>query len=892
MGLSVDECRWKKAQVISIVNGVKIEIDELSSSSQPSSCNPGYTLSYVQETKYGYTGQLAAATTSSGYGDNLNVLAFDVYYHTEQMVRFKIYDPKNERWEVPLVNLLPYPQSQPSTTDYKVSFTSSPFGFAVVRQSTGEILFNSTPSAVDCTTNGLLYSDYYIELSTTFEELNPNLYGLGERAAPLRLENTRTYTMYAKGVANASTEYTNLYGSHPFYLQLLGTSGNAHGVFMLNSNAMDVVMQPNALTYKMIGGIVDMFIVTGPTPVSVVQQYTQIIGRTFMPSYWSLGWHQCRWGYTSIEETAQVVANYSLHGIPLETMWNDIDYMNAYMDFTLDPVNFNQTAVRALIDQLHENNQHYMMIVDPGIHNQQGYESYDSLVQSNAYLKTTSGEQQVGWVWPGSTIFPDFFHPNASQYWLEQFQAFREMVPFDGIWLDMNELANFCNACIPWLEEGIAEELEASQSESSSDAFDPNNPPYVPGTTIIYFNSINMSTVQYNNTNYYDAKSLYGFMESMVTTDIAKQLLNQRSTLISRSTFPGTGRNNGHWLGDNASEFVEMYWSIPGIIAMNLFGINLVGADICGFNGNTTVELCTRWTQLGVFYPFSRNHNAIGMNSQEPYVLGQQVIDATITGVNNKYTLLPYYYTLFHWSHISGSPVIRPLWMEYPLDSDTYNLDTQFLVGGHLLVSPVLQEGATTVQAYFPQDSWFDYFTGAPVASVGQTLTLDAPIDVINVHVRGGVIMPLQPTASYVPPADSVPITTKVARTLPFHLLIAIPATSPFGNTTVATGELFLDDGISIDTYENDNYTFIRYDVQKQPSGSFVLTSSIESSNYFLSNSLTTITVYGITQSPTYITLDNTNNISSYTFDSVNQVLLIDIDLPIVENYQIYINFD
>jgi lysosomal alpha-glucosidase len=170
---------------------------------------------------------------------------------------------------------------------------------------------------------------------------------------PLRLQtNWTTQTLWARDQGCITIPFTlqtlicsagtpvggnrNLYGVHPFYLEL-ESDGNAHGVFLLNSNAMDVILQvlniflcsysslfihshhllqPNALTYRTIGGVFDFYIFLGPTPDEVIQQYTSIIGRPFFPPYWALGFHLCRWGYDSLNNTAAVVENMRKYGIP------------------------------------------------------------------------------------------------------------------------------------------------------------------------------------------------------------------------------------------------------------------------------------------------------------------------------------------------------------------------------------------------------------------------------------------------------------------------------------------------------------------------------------------------------------------------------------------------
>jgi alpha-glucosidase (family GH31 glycosyl hydrolase) len=192
-----------------------------------------------------------------------------------------------------------------------------------------------------------------------------------------------------------------------------------------------------------------------------------------------------------------------------------------------------------------------------------------------------------------------------------------------------------------------------------------------------------------------------------------RDLTDKRPFVLSRSTFVGSGNYTTHWLGDNDATWKHLRMSIIGILEFNMFGIPMVGADICGFFNDASTELCQRWLQLGAFYPFSRNHNAWKQKDKDPVAFNDEsLIKSTVEALNIRYSILPFMYTLFYKSHIHGGPVALPLNFEFPSDKQTWDIQEQFLLGSAFLVSPAVHENQREVDAYFPFNAvWYDYRT-------------------------------------------------------------------------------------------------------------------------------------------------------------------------------------
>lgn len=902
-----DDLTWGVSQTPNILNDSAIDANKVAS---------GYNLLNLTHTTRGLTGILKLIEETDIYGVDFDFLNLTVEYQSDNRLNVHI-EPVNTTDVFILPPHLVYKPSIESDvqsfnfdeSDLVFQYSAKKFGFEILRQSTGESIF----STLD---NPLVFSNQFIQLNTSLPQGHV-ITGLGESIHGLVLQPGTIKTLYANDVADPIDG--NIYGVHPFYIDQRYDTSSTHGVYWRTSAIQEVLIEEESLVWRSLGGVIDLYFFSGPTPKDVIKQYVHEIGLPAFQPYWSLGFHQCRWGYETIEDLQEVVENFKKNDIPLETIWSDIDYMDSYKDFTNDPYRYPLDKFQKFLDDLHDNDQHYVPIVDAAIYvpnptneTDNDYQPFHSGNESDVFIKNPDGSLYIGAVWPGYTVYPDFLAENTQYYWNKVFKDWHKDIKFDGIWLDMNEVSSFCvgscgsgkiedNPVHPPFAVG-AEATEfpegfnktngteyssftssvsskatatasnslSSASSSSSTSLDSlntlapgkgniNYPPYAinndQGNHDLATHALSPNATHADGTVEYDIHNLFGYLETNATFEALLEINpNKRPFIISRSTFAGSGKKTGHWGGDNFSQFRYAYFSIPQAFAMGISGIPFFGVDVCGFNGNSDLELCSRWMQLGSFFPFYRNHNVLGAKSQEPYVW-EDVTTASKKSMNIRYLLLPYYYTLLHEAHSTGYPILRALSWQFPHDKSLSHVDTQFFVGDALIVTPVLTQGVDTVKGTFPgsgkDEVYYDWYTHEEQKfKDGKNETLDAPLGHIPLHIRGGNIIPTQEPG----------YTVAESRGNKWGLIVALDID---GN---AEGKLYTDDGESYEVEESLYVNFI--------AANGTLTSS-SFGDYNVSQPLANITILGVSKEPKQVEFDG----SEVDFTYSNQTVFVnDLD--------------
>lgn len=740
----------------------------------------GHVVKSVQSTETGMRLVLEGTVdTKSTYGDLVSPLQVDIYYETDERFHMKIVDPNHKRFEIPSI-VSPKPQLPFVKTEnprYTVEHAKEGELFWVkVVADDGQVLFDSTKVPFE-------YTNQYLSIGSSIAKTD-GIYGLGERVWDFRLP-PGTYTMCNLD-AYGTPDLHNLYGTQPVYMQLT-EKGRAHMVFLRNGNSMDVVVREDQVQYRTIGGIIDLYVMVGGTPSEALQQYSRVVGKPQVPPRWAIGFHQCRYGAPSLDYVKGVEQNYSAVNFPVDTLWVDIDHMEKQQIFTFDEELYPPAEMRKFVLGLQDKHRYMVPILDPAIK----YDTNNAVYMSghgedNLYIRAHNGTEFVGEVWPGLSVWPDFANPKTNEWWTAHIREYLEegenAVPFGGLWVDMNEPANFCHGpCDGYI-------LHKLEFERHGYKFMPNNPPYPINnenkTQPLWYKTTTMDARHYDDSLQYDMKNLYGNLMAAATYESLVEIRGTRPFIITRANAPGIGKWAGKWSGDNVSKFDHLYRSISSILNFQLFQVPFGGADICGFVDNTTSELCARWGALGSFYPFSRNHNGKGHLEQE-YYRWPEVLEVTLKYYNIRYQQSPMMYTLFQDAHLKGTSIWRPLFFEFPEDKNTHAIDAQFMMGDYLLVTPVVTEGAREVEGYIPKGKWYDMVTYESFESEGEKKTFPAGLDVVPAHIHGGSVMTVFE-------GNDVTMTDTWAKQ-PLRLIVA------FDDEEKADGEVYFDDGVQID---------------------------------------------------------------------------------------------
>ncbi|XP_052774040.1 sucrase-isomaltase, intestinal-like isoform X2 [Mya arenaria] len=817
------------------------------------------------------------------FGKNSKNLKVIIEKNTDNILHIKIVDEDNlDRYEVPVpLQNIPTNGFTDATGLYDVRYTEDkqhPFSIQVIRKSTNTTIW-------DTSAGPLIFSDQYLQLSTYLA--SDNFYGLGEHRH-MRLKHDidyKTWPIFTRDAAVNSPDHTNLYGAHPFYMNLEDEKGNAHAVFFLNSNAMEVLLDPNPrLTYRTIGGVLDFYFFLGPDPESVIQQYHQLIGAPVMVPYWSLGFQLCRWGYNSLDNLKAAVERTRIAEIPHDVQYADIDHMDERKDFTYDTVLW--AGLPDYIQELHDGGMHFVIIVDPGIvSNYSDYWPYTTGVEKDVYIlwpnnqtgpadaRPENSNIMLGYVWPkGKTAFPDFLKNETKDWWVEVISKWHDTLKFDGLWIDMNEPANFdTNGERPWNWPEKDTPYWTLKCQLDNNTWD--NPPYKPYSvlgSVLSEKTLCMQGVQTDGVRtyqHYDVHSLYGWSQAPPTQLAVRNATGKRGFVMSRSTYPSAGRYTTHWLGDNDSFWRNLHDSIIGIIEFNWFGMPFVGADMCGFFAEATEELCQRWMQLGSFYTLSRNHNGLNMKDQDPGIFGPHVSHVSKSALEIKYSLLPFLYTQFYRVNTQGGTIIRAMWHVFPKDKRTWSLDTQFMWANALLVAPVLEQGHMHKDAYLPKSRWFDYYTGMEMEKTATTVTVDAPRDVIPLFWQGGYIIPTQEPAN----------NTVYSRKNKLGLTV-IP-----DEMDKAEGNLFWDDGESQDTIENGEYYLANFSYSNNQVQMSVSRNHTSANNLMFGD----CQVYGVSSPPSTVTTPTGQHLEFIYYTDTKVLHISNINLPLHADFTI-----
>jgi len=540
----------------------------------------------------------------------------------------------------------------------------------------------------------ILSGNYHITMR--FESLDPDerIYGMGQYQQPY---------LNLKGM-DMELAHRNSQSSVPFAVSSLG-----YGILWNNPSIGRVVFGKNIISYEAKSTtIIDYWVTAGKTPAQILEAYAAVTGTVPEMPEFAMGFWQCKLRYQTQDELLSVAREYKKRGLPLSVIVIDFFHWPKQGEWKLDPTYWPDPD--AMVKELDEMGIKLMVSVWPTVDRES--ENFDEMLEKGFLIRTERGVR-VGLDFQGQTIHFDATNPEARKYVWEKCKFNYYDKGIRVFWLD--------------------------EAEPEYTFYDFDNYRYWlgPNTQIG-----NIYPYEYAKT-FYEGQSAAG----------QKNIIN-----LIRCAWAGSQKfGTLVWSGDIASSFISLRDQFAAGLNIGMAGIPWWTTDIGGFHGGDPEdeafrELLIRWFQYATFCPVMRIHGdreprqpqygttggaacASGADN-EVWSFGEQVYEICKKYLAIREKMKPYISLLMQEAHKKGTPVMRPLFYEFPQDKKAWETEDAFLFGPQLLVAPILYAGKTSRSVYLPEGAtWQDVWNGDTFEG-GQIVNVPAPLNEIPLFIR------------------------------------------------------------------------------------------------------------------------------------------------------------
>ena len=587
------------------------------------------------------------------------------------------------------------------------------------------------------------------------------VYGLGETNRGINKRGWR-YTSDCTDDPNHTEDKHSLYGAHNF---VIISGKETFGLFFDYPGKLTFDIgytRQDTMRVSCENADLALYVIEGESAYDIVKQFRKIIGRSYIPPKFAFGFGQSRWGYKTKDDFRAVAENYRKNHLPLDMIYMDIDYMEAYKDFTL---NKDFDDFPAFVRELKDQHVRLVPIIDAGVKVEDGYDVYEEGVKNRYFCQREDGSDFVAAVWPGDTHFPDVLNPEARRWFGDKYRFLTDQ-GIEGFWNDMNEPAIFHSA------EGLAEAKEMAAKFAGSGAANWDGSlkseddavsvgqlgdklrslSNSPEDYARFYHNVNGKRIRHDKVH-----NLFGFNMTRAAGEAFDRIdPDKRFLMFSRSSYIGMHRYGGIWTGDNMAWWSHILLCLKMMPSLNMCGFLYTGCDLGGFGADTTRDLLLRFLGLGIFTPLMRNHAALGTREQECYQFEDTDDFRHMLGV--RYRLLPYLYSEYMKAALNDDLYFKPLAFVYPKDAMAVRVEDQLMLGNEIMIAPVYEQNARGRYVYLPEEMKFVKFL--PDGSISEEI-LDKGIHYVEIalneaalFVRSGKCIPVADAAEYVDGID------------------------------------------------------------------------------------------------------------------------------------------